>query len=94
MAFKYYDESMQHPTESKDFANICNAKRLVVMSPAKKNVRQNENLEYRETFFVGIFQIFLDKTATTTKRSALTAYLVHALLLKFMTQFRLDDGWY
>lgn len=36
----------------------------------------------------GLLQMYMDKTASTTKPGAFVAYLVHAALLNFEVQFR------
>lgn len=67
------------------FINLNEEKRCLLV---KKNLVQNESLEYREYVYVGFAQTFWAWMATTTKSFSIVLYLGRAVLNNFPTLSR------
>lgn len=85
---KRWLRSVQRLIKSQEFDNICNVKRIDVMSSTKENDVKNENFDNRGNIFLLFVQIFLDQIATTLRSSAVVLDSVVAVPLDFLTRFR------
>lgn len=86
-----------HPMSTLYASSIYESVRVRVMgSPGSSVFWTNENDSSASFFFVGVLQLYSDKTATTLKANTIVAYHVHVVLLNFVEKFYLylfDHGY-
>lgn len=81
---------------TKYFVEVYKSVKLRVQRTTDFDVTWNEDFGNDESSFVGMLQLYSDKTATTLKASATVAYPVHLVLLNFTAEYRrhlIDHGY-
>lgn len=86
-----------HPMETGHFKDVIEGIRSDVMkSKGQNGAWWNDSDKNFPRSFVGLVQLYSDKTATTLKANALVAYPIHAVLLNFSLthrRFLIDNGY-
>lgn len=91
-----YLEHPQHPMETPFFRRVVADIQRDVKSRSDCGVYWTDLDDPKPTSFVGLVQIYSDKTATTLKANALIAYPIHAVLLNCSLRHRrylIDNGY-
>lgn len=89
------DSTAIHPLHSKFCENVYKNVRNHVQRSTSRNIFWNEKEGEEKLSFVGMLQVYTDKTATSLKANAVVAYPVHVVLLNFTQTFRrflIDHG--
>ena len=87
---------VSHPLQSEFFATLYKSVRTEIMSSEEASIEWNQSRSTTPNSFIGMLQIYTDKTATTLKSQSLVGYPIHVTFLNVTIQFRrflIDHGY-
>lgn len=85
----------RHPMETRYFRDLHDRTKYETMTSSNRSIFWKEDSRSGSVSFVGLVQLYTDKTAMTRKTNAMVAYPIHAVLLNFQKDFRrilIDNG--
>lgn len=89
-------EKLDHPVNTPYISDIYASLRREVMSSGDSSVRWIDDGAVMGKSFIGLVQIYTDKTVTTFKSNSLVAYPINVVFLNFKPRFRrflIDNGY-
>lgn len=87
---------VSHPLHSEFFAELYMSIRSHIMGSANSKIQWNQSRDSMPKSFIGMLQIYTDKTATTLKSQSLVGYPIHVTFLNVSVQLRrflIDHGY-